>query len=231
MRDTPDWPKATFLHELPDEARADLLRRGTLRAYGPGEVLTREGGPERVVYILLGGYVKVLGNTREGRVNLLAIRGAGDPIGEIAAMDDGPRTATVAVVTEARARVLDQATFRAFLAEHPGAETVLQQCVLTKLRQATALRITLGGASVDLRVIRILSYFAVTYGRPSPAGTAIDVPLTQLDIADFIGAGEPSVHRALVRLRQLKLVGTSYRRIDVLDLDGLVRLAEDLDAA
>jgi len=229
MPATPEWSEGSFLSELPAAQRADLLRRGTERTYEPGATLIHEGGLERVVYVILSGYVKVLGNTRDGRVNLLAVRGAGDAVGEIAAMDGRPRTATVVVVTEVRARVVDPDTFRSFLSDHPGAESVLQQCILTKLRQATALRIVLGGASVYLRVVHILCYFALTYGRPSAGGTSIDVPLTQLDIADFIGAGEPSVHRSLVRLRQLNLVGTAYRRIDVHDLDGLRRLAEDGD--
>ncbi len=72
-----------------------------------------------------------------------------------------------------------------------------------------------------MRLSSILDYLAQTYGRPCSEGTRIEVPLSQQELASLVGTSEPSLHRALARLRQEDLIITRYREIVVRDLKAL----------
>jgi CRP/FNR family transcriptional regulator, cyclic AMP receptor protein len=79
-----------------------------------GDVLARQGEIGREFVILLEGEVDV---ARDGKV--IAVRGAGDYIGEIALLDNQPRTATVTAKTDVAAEVLNRAEFATLLADAP----------------------------------------------------------------------------------------------------------------
>ena len=83
----------------------------------PGKVLCREGEIGHEFFVIVEGEIKV---TRKGR--RLALRGGGDFVGEIALLDDVPRTATVTTETPVRLFVLTRKDFRHLLDENPGVE-------------------------------------------------------------------------------------------------------------
>src|SRR5579863_1725465 len=84
----------SLLSSLPPRERADVLALGTVRRFTRHEHLTRIGEPGREVFVIISGCVKIFADSVEGRPILLAVRLAGDIIGELAALDGRPRTAT-----------------------------------------------------------------------------------------------------------------------------------------
>src|SRR5450755_3188597 len=91
-----DWPESSLLGTLTGPARDRLLRLGAMVQYpGPSRILIREGERSRFIAVILDGVVKVTGQVYGGRDALLAIRMGGDVVGEFAAIDEGPRSATV----------------------------------------------------------------------------------------------------------------------------------------
>ena len=83
----------------------------------PGKVLVKEGETGQEFFAIVEGKVKV---TRKGR--RVATRGPGDFVGEIALLEDTPRTATVTAETPVRFFVLTRQAFRQLLNENPGVE-------------------------------------------------------------------------------------------------------------
>ena len=79
-----------------------------------GTVLTKEGAPGHEFIIVLDGEIEV---SQGGRV--VATRGAGSYIGEIALLDHRPRTATVTAKTPIRIEVIGQREFAGLLVEVP----------------------------------------------------------------------------------------------------------------
>lgn len=221
------WRPGTLLAELSAADRTALLALGVHRAYAPGESLIAEGDRSTEAFLLTGGFVKVLGHSSDGRRVLLGIRAAGDIVGELAATDGGPRSATVAAATEAAARVIPGARFEGFLTEHPGAFRALHRSTSAKLRLATRHRIDVTGAPVLVRLARVLDRFADAYGTACAEGVRIEVPLSQSELAALIGAAEPSVHRALLYLRRERILSTSRLRQVILDRALLAALCAD----
>jgi CRP-like cAMP-binding protein len=77
-------------------------------------VLAREGSAGAEFFILLAGTVEVV----QGR-DLVATRGPGSPLGEIALLGQRPRTATLIAQTPVDLRVASRREFTGLLAEVP----------------------------------------------------------------------------------------------------------------
>jgi CRP/FNR family cyclic AMP-dependent transcriptional regulator len=220
------FPSGSFLAGLSRTARGALLELGIAREFGPEKLLLREGDPSTHVFLLVDGCVKITGATPEGHLALLAIRVGGDLVGELAAMDGQPRVATVTTAGRVRARLVSQAEFRRFLLGFPDVALAVSGSVGAKLRWATRRRIDFGSREVRIRLARVLLELATSYGIPAGPHLRIGVALTQPELAALVGAAEPTVHRALARLRREAIVETGYRRVCVCDRERLAAVAD-----
>src|SRR5207245_2420416 len=86
---------------------------------GPSRILIRQGEQSRFVFVILDGVVKVTGQANGGRDALLAIRMGGDIVGEFAALDAGPRSATVTTCGALVARIIKSGDFLDCLRPEP----------------------------------------------------------------------------------------------------------------
>jgi CRP-like cAMP-binding protein len=97
----------------------------------------------------------------------------------------------------------------------------MRVAMVAEVRRATTFRTFVSAAPTVMRLSFILDYLAQTYGRPCPEGTRIEVPLSQQELASLVGVSEPSLQRALARLRHEGSIITRYRQIVVSDLKAL----------
>ena len=217
MRSDGKWAAGTVLHALDPDDRRALIGLGAPRVFQPGATLISEGSRDFDAYVLLDGCCKVLGNSVDGRAVLVSIRIGGDLVGELAALDEQPRSATVIALTPVTSRVISRPRFLRYLATHPLAAQAIHAQVARELRRSTRYRVYVNGAPIAARLAFVLDFLAETYGQPGPDGVRIDVPLSQPELASLIGVSEPSLHRALSDLRSRNVIVTRYRRVIVRD--------------
>jgi CRP-like cAMP-binding protein len=129
-----------FLEALDDEAREALMRAGERRAFDRGEQLMRAGERGDHVMVILSGSVAAISPASEGSPVVLAVRGPGDLIGELAALDSRPRSATVNGLTPGEALVIPGDSFDAFLDATPSAARAALAMIAQRLREADAQR-------------------------------------------------------------------------------------------
>jgi CRP/FNR family transcriptional regulator, cyclic AMP receptor protein len=223
------WPRGTLLDALDLDDRRALIACGTQRLFGSGENLIMEGDAAREVFLLLDGWAKVVGNTADGRAVLLSIRTTGDVVGELAALDGKPRSASVIVATRVTARVITQSQFLAFLGASPAAALAVSRSIAAKMRLVTRHRIDVSGAPVLQRVTRVLEYLVESYATPCAEGLRIDVPLSRPELAALVGVAEPSLYRALAYLHSRHVLVTRHRREIICDLAALKKISREAD--
>src|SRR5688572_25095545 len=105
-----------FLSDLEPAARARLAGEFETLALKRGEVLVRQGEPADALYVVVSGRFSV---TLDGRRAPLAEIGAGQPIGEIAFLTGGRRTATVRAMRDSLVLRFRRADFDRLCAECP----------------------------------------------------------------------------------------------------------------
>lgn len=222
------WPYGTFLQRLAPPERTALLRLGVRRQVPAGRIVIHEGVRETHLVLLEEGLTKVTATLPDGRSALLSLRVGGDLVGEMSALNNEPRSATVTTCGPAIYSVIQPDRFKRFLKEHPDSALELAAMVSDRLRWSNRRRIDFTSYPVKLRVARVIADLCRSHGRQGPDGVIIDVRLTQPDLATICGASETSIQKALRELRSDGLVDTDYRRITVRDLAGLRQLG-DLD--
>jgi CRP/FNR family cyclic AMP-dependent transcriptional regulator len=223
-----DWPSVSVLHQIDAVDRDALLSLGVTREFAGGLPIIVEGTAGSVVFIVLKGYVKVVGETAAGHQTVLAIRSRGEIVGELAVLDGGLRSSTVLAAGRLLVRAIDGGRFRAFLRERPQVADALQRSVMAKLRRATDLRVAVGSASVLARLARTIEHLAEGYGRPVTDGILIDLPVTREDLASLIGVSDKGVRRSIRTLTDADAILAGYRQVIIRDV-GLLHSYADAD--
>jgi CRP-like cAMP-binding protein len=173
------------------------------------------------VLVLLDGRVKVVALTPAGREVIVAVRGPGDLLGEMAAFDGQPRSATVATLEPVEALLVPGSAFAAFLERRPRVALVILRMVAGRLRYADAQQADFATHDVVGRVAHRLVELCERFGEPGADRIEIELPLSQEELAAWTGASREAVSKALQLLRSLRIVETSRRRVAVLDLEAL----------
>lgn len=203
------------------EAAAAIRERAGRRTYARGQALMHAGQVPHDVLVLQAGRVKVSATTEAGRQILLAFRGPGDLVGELSALDERPRSASIVALEAVEALALSHEQFRAVLVQHPAASLALLRVLSDRLRDADAKRIQFAGYTTMGRVAFCLLELCDRFGEAEEGAVEIDLPLSQEELSGWAGSSLESVGRALQQMRGLGWIETRRRAIRVLDRDAL----------
>lgn len=210
-------------HSTSGDAIIDLGHR---RSYAPGDLLFVEGDCSHSVYACVEGRVRIFLTTPSGRELLIGIKVPGDEFGELSAIDGRPRSASAAAIDHTVVAVLSAARFMDLLLGAPHLSVSVCKSLSAELRRANDRLVTRDSNSATVRTGRMLVELAslmMRHGGDVDAGT-YELPLTQSDLAGWIGATRESTARALARFRRAGLVRTGRGQIVVVDLLGLSEL-------
>jgi CRP-like cAMP-binding protein len=217
---------ATFVAALTEEEAADLRAVGRERAYAPRTTLFHEGDDAGPVIVLLAGRVKVSTIGGGGREAIVAVRGAGDLLGELSAIDGGPRSGTVTTLEPVQALLVPGSAFATLLERRPRIALVMLRMVAGRLRYADAQQSQFATHDVVGRVARRLVEIGERFGTQEDGRIEIVLPLSQEELAAWTGASREAVSKALLVLRRLNIVETGRRHVAVLDVEALRRRAD-----
>lgn len=223
------WAPGSFLTELPSACLFGLISAARIVTFVLDDLLIEEGMADDDVFLLLSSYVKVTARVSRGAEALLAVRSAGDVVGELAALDRRCRAATVRACGKqpVEAALLPGETFWNLVRENREAARLLISIVSSKLRTATRRRVDYVGASPRVRVARVIHELLLPHGRPVGSGIVIGLDITQVELGSLVGVTRPTAERALRELRVAGLVDTGGRRLIVLDQQGLRAVAHE----
>ena len=114
------------------ERLASATRTAT---FEPGDDIVEIGEPGRSLYVLTRGRVQVIYPSRNSEVELARL-GPGDFFGEMALLNEKPRSATVRALEPVEAVVLDKEDFRTLLLQRPEVAVKLLEILSVRIRQA-----------------------------------------------------------------------------------------------
>jgi CRP-like cAMP-binding protein len=212
-----------FVDRLPAASRARFEQLGRARDVRAGGVLVLEGDVASRAWLVRDGLVKIESSHPDGRSPILALRGAGELIGEVGALDGGGRSATVTAVVPTSVREFSSDELREVVRADPDTALALIAHLAARLREADRFRVSYMGDDVPRRLAGCLCALADRHGRPTDDGLGreIDLPLSQEDLASLIAASRDSVARTLHGWRKRGLVTTGRRSIVIVDVERL----------
>jgi len=126
--------RVALFKDLPRRDLQALAASARERKYGAGETLIRQGDTGAGLFILVDGKVRVF-QQAEGGERDLGVYGAGDVLGEMALLDDQPRTASIVAMEPTTALLIPIWDFRVTLKENPEISIQLLAVLSQRLRR------------------------------------------------------------------------------------------------
>jgi CRP/FNR family transcriptional regulator, cyclic AMP receptor protein len=203
--------------QIPEVESMLDLRRST--------ILFSQDQPADSIYYLEEGLAKMTRTNAAGDHIILAIRGRGDLIGEELLASDEPRYQTeVEILTPANVYRIPRKALRDALANRAdwGLSFVsyVLQCKLVLARKVELLCLH----DVEYRVLHFLADLADLV-KPAGDGSGSQIPITQLELADLVGATRETTSTTLNQLERKGLIKLSRRMLTVPSRDVLLSAA------
>ncbi len=165
-----------------------LAASGGWVALEPGELLFLEGDPGDAVFVVVEGEVEVRNSTPGGRDIRLVAMGPGYLVGEMAALDGGPRSADIAATRRSRLWRIPRPALLSALETEPKAAVALVVELSARLRATDA-------AISDRTVLDLAGRLArLLLAEQSQSGLVV---LTQTEIGRRLGLSREKINRKL----------------------------------
>lgn len=212
-----------LLAPLAPAERERLAARCAWRRYQPGELVLSREAEDRDVLFLVAGRLRVVNYASSGREVAYAVIEPGAHVGELAALDGSPRTASVEALEPCRIAALASGPFQELLLSHPQLALTLLLSMAKIIRQTDERIAELSVLTAVQRIYRELGRMT----RPCADGRKAISPLpTQEDIAARVGTTRETVARTLGQLSRSGVVRRHGRELVIVKPDLLESLGE-----
>ncbi len=197
------------------------------REFRAGDVLFREGERGEEMYVIQSGVVQILKRVGETE-RPLATLGRGEFVGEMAILNDKPRTATAVVLEDARCLVIDAATLEQMISNSTEIALRLVKKLARRLDSADEMIQILMNPDPKARVLLGLKRHAEAFGEET--GLGVRVHATPADLAREVGVEDVQVRDVLHRLGRLRIAAEDDAGgILIMDLPRLLEFMEFLE--
>jgi CRP-like cAMP-binding protein len=211
-----------LLAGLSEEDRRRVLTLMGRHRYRAGEVVFHEGDSAESVHFIVEGRVMVRRVTPTGERAAFAIMGPGEAFGELAMLSPGTRrSSTVQALEPTATLTLRFTVFDQLSRQHPSVNRLLVDVLAARVQRLSEHLLDALYAPVDQRVAHRLYELCRLYVSDSTG--AVDLPLTQTELAEMAGASRPATNRVLRELAQRGVVELARGRIRVPDVRALRR--------
>ncbi len=220
-----DWlARAQLFSGLAPHELDALARAAEPREFARDHVIFAMQEPGDGLYVIASGRVKVVVSSSGGKELILATLGPGQFFGDMALLDDAPRSASVVAQLPTVAYRIRRQDFERLLEAHPPIARKMLVELSQRLRRANAQMESLVTLDVVGRLARYFIDLARQHGQILGNGWVAVRRPTHQDIANSIGTTRETVTRLMADLEDRGLVVNegkmSYLREEVLRTEG-----------
>ncbi|WP_327071940.1 Crp/Fnr family transcriptional regulator [Kitasatospora sp. NBC_01302] len=198
-----------------------FTEHGSTLRFTAGQTIIRQGDLSDHVLALRTGAAKVVLRGEDDAEIVLALREPPEIIGEQAALTGGPRFSSVVALTDVTALAVPAAALRDLVEADTDAALAIYRIVAGRHRDSERARVELASRTVAQRAAAQLLALAPRIGAVDETTGAVRLPLTQQDLAGWVGASREAIVRTLRQMRDDGIVTTERATIIIHDLEAL----------
>ena len=221
-----DFQSESILADLPLADLEMLSMHKTEQVYKKGDIIFREGAYASGIFYIVNGKVKKYKVNKEGKEQIIYVANTGELIGYHA------------ILSEDRypdfAAALEESTI-AFIPREDFLETLRQSVILnnrllkTLSHEFTVLINSLtmfAQKSVRERLAVQLIVLREKYKVNTKPGMPIEINMSRDDLASLVGTARENVVRMLTEFKEENILETKGRKIFILDITKLIKIAD-----
>ncbi len=181
----------TIFTHLSDQALESLASHAMIKTFPKNAIIINEGDETGSFHIILSGKVRVYVSDENGKELTLSLDGSGKFFGELALLDDEPRSASVITTEKSTCGIISKVEFKTWLAKNPDAPFSIIKGLSSKIRRLTDKVRSLALSDVYGRLIIELQNMT----EEKETVRVISEKPTQQDLANMIGASREMVSK------------------------------------
>jgi len=222
-----EFASLQFFTALPGDTLMAISRRCRVRRFSAGQHVLNHQEASTDVFFVLEGRVRVLLYSPSGRDVSFRDLLPGEVFGELAAIDAGPRSATVVAREPTRLAVVSQADFLELIRTYPDVAHALLRHLVGLIRRYSQRVYELSTLGVEQRVR--LEILRTACDLMDDGGKAILRPAPTLaEIASRVSTTSEAVSREIARLAREGFIAREGKDLVVYDVGRLSMTVENL---
>lgn len=179
-------------------------------------VSLHEDGARSGLHLLLGGRMKTMRFSEDGRVMILDLLDTGEVFGEMALVaEEGTEPTYAEALEEVEIETFPRFALDGVLRGRSALALGIARLMAARRKRLERRLETHVFQRVPVRLASLLLELAERFGEPQERGTVVDIPLSQQDLGNLIGASREIVSLTLSEFRRREAVSMLGRRIVV----------------
>ncbi|MEY3870062.1 MAG: hypothetical protein RLZZ338_3953 [Cyanobacteriota bacterium] len=212
-----------FFAGLPESVIEKATAHVVSRSHPANQVILLENDWGSSVYFILDGWVKIRTYNLDGKEVTLNILGKGELFGEMAALDESPRSTDVITLAPTLIGNMPAQDFVQLIHTEPLGGIRLAQLMGRRLRQVNR-RLRLRESDSTSRVADILLFLAEGQGKQLKDGV-MEIPnLPHRELSSLSGLARETVTRVLSKLEKKNVIHRDRDILSIPDVHALERL-------
>ena len=203
--------KVSIFSNLNQEELLEIIKMTGHKSYAKGETIFLEDTNAETLYLVNEGKVKLFKYTKDGKEQILHILSEGDFFGELNLLKQGKYSFNAETMSSTKLCTLTNARMRNLILGNPEIGLKILENVSERLSRLESLAQSLATNDVESRIASLLVDFKNKYGRKTPKGTEIVLPLNREEMSNYTGVARETISRKLKKLEEegiIKLIGT-----------------------
>jgi len=214
-----------LFESLDDSERQRLASLLQHRSLHKGEILFHKGDAGSTFFIIIKGLIKIGVSNKLGDEVTFAFLRSGDFFGEMALLDEQPRSADATALEDSLLYVLDRDDFFPFLIKNENTVrsvlSALLRALSLRLRRTDDLLAEISFLTVPARLARRLIELAEFLPTKERESKEYQIRISQRELAGMLGVTRESISKELKILRSKALVTTARNTIVIHNLERL----------
>lgn len=212
-----DLTKLRWLAALPPEEARRLRRAAHKRTFESGSLVFSPARHPEFVYVLERGLVRIFRVSASGDEVSFGYVHPGEVFGELAAFADKPRESFAEAIRRSVVWAIPRKDFMRVIKSHPTVTFEVGRQIEGRFKRIEGRVEDLALRDTYSRLARVLLQLSDEFGEPRDGSISIEFPLTQSDLATFIGASRQTISTALRQMTEQGLVFREGRRFCLSD--------------
>ncbi|MEM8503232.1 MAG: Crp/Fnr family transcriptional regulator [Cyanobacteria bacterium P01_D01_bin.1] len=211
-----------FFQDLETDKAEQAASQLVTREHPANQVILLENDWGNSVYFVLEGWVKIRTYNIDGKEVTLNVLGKGEVFGEMAALEEIPRSTDVITLAPTIIGSMPAPQFVKLVHTEPMAGLCLAKLMSKRLRQVNR-RLRLRESDSQSRVADILLFLAEGQGKA--IGKGMEIPnLPHRELSGLSGLARETVTRVLSKLEKKGLIQRDRDILKIVDVEALEKL-------
>ncbi|NIB42815.1 Crp/Fnr family transcriptional regulator [Pseudomaricurvus alkylphenolicus] len=222
LKSTQQW-----LYGLREDLQQKVLDTMTTRQYKRQDQIYALHSQIVEIYTLIEGTVIITNTTESGKDVAITTLPHGSSFGDLSFVDQQPRQNFAIASTDCTVAVLNRRDYDALTREHPEITESMLQYFARRMR--ILINMHQDAHSLELRQQLARRLLFVSESQQQLQESALTISVSQEELAASLGVSRQHINKAVKQWQSEGLIDLGYRKIELLDLEGLKQVAADRD--